>query len=149
MPKSKGSDYEVGYGRPPKHSRFVKGRSGNPSGRPKGAKSVATRINEVLNQKVRVNTEKGPLYMTKLQAALMQLANLALAGKNRQAIRDLLQLAQFAEQSVEEKAPIFTPDRRDDSVIGELIKAMRESESGEPSESSSSGSESESGEEEL
>lgn len=26
-------DYEVGYGRPPKHGQFQKGKSGNPSGR--------------------------------------------------------------------------------------------------------------------
>jgi hypothetical protein len=27
--------YQVGYGRPPKHTRFTKGKSGNPKGRPK------------------------------------------------------------------------------------------------------------------
>jgi hypothetical protein len=31
------SDYEVGYKKPPKHSRFKKGESGNPRGRPKRA----------------------------------------------------------------------------------------------------------------
>lgn len=29
--------YEVGYGKPPRHTRFVKGRSGNPRGRPRKA----------------------------------------------------------------------------------------------------------------
>jgi hypothetical protein len=33
--KSKGKDYEVGYGRPPKAKPFLKGVSGNPAGRPK------------------------------------------------------------------------------------------------------------------
>lgn len=29
-------DYEVGYGKPPQHTRWPKGRSPNPAGRPKG-----------------------------------------------------------------------------------------------------------------
>jgi hypothetical protein len=31
----RGSPHEIGYGKPPRHTRFVKGRSGNPNGRPK------------------------------------------------------------------------------------------------------------------
>lgn len=37
--------YEVGYGKPPAEHRFVKGRSGNPRGRPKGAKNKSSQVN--------------------------------------------------------------------------------------------------------
>ena len=36
MPYDDEGDHEVGYGKPPRHSQFVKGQSGNPRGRPPG-----------------------------------------------------------------------------------------------------------------
>lgn len=38
--------YEVGYGKPPKSTRFKPGRSGNPNGRPKGAKNKRPGLHE-------------------------------------------------------------------------------------------------------
>lgn len=71
---------EVGYCRPPKHSRFKKGRSGNPFGRPKGAKNIATVVQETLRERV-VITENGPRRtVTKLEAAMIQLTKKALCG---------------------------------------------------------------------
>jgi hypothetical protein len=39
-------DYEIGYGKPPKHSRFKPGQSGNPKGREKGSKGLRKIIDE-------------------------------------------------------------------------------------------------------
>ena len=38
--------YEVGYGKPPATTRFKPGQSGNPRGRPKGAKNRLPKLNE-------------------------------------------------------------------------------------------------------
>ncbi|SEM20015.1 hypothetical protein SAMN05443999_11540 [Roseovarius azorensis] len=40
------ADYEVGYAKPPKDTRFKPGQSGNPMGRPRGAKNKRPALNE-------------------------------------------------------------------------------------------------------
>jgi uncharacterized protein DUF5681 len=45
---------KVGYAKPPKHTRFTKGRSGNPKGRPTGSKNLATMMIEELTQTVAI-----------------------------------------------------------------------------------------------
>lgn len=51
--------YSVGYGKPPAHSRFQPGQSGNPKGKKKGAKSFKTVVGGILNEKVAVRTPRG------------------------------------------------------------------------------------------
>lgn len=48
-------DYEVGYGRPPKHSRFPKGVSGNPKGPKKGSRALKTDLDEALRATLTIN----------------------------------------------------------------------------------------------
>lgn len=42
-------DYDVGYGKPPKHTRWPKGKSGNPGGREKGHKGLKTDLEAAVN----------------------------------------------------------------------------------------------------
>ena len=44
----------MGFGRPPKHTRFKKGQSGKPRGRPKGSKNVKTIVQKALMKPVKV-----------------------------------------------------------------------------------------------
>lgn len=45
-PDAGAPSYEVGYGKPPTHSRFRPGQSGNPRGRPKGSRNRLPALNE-------------------------------------------------------------------------------------------------------
>jgi hypothetical protein len=47
-------DYEVGYCRPPVHTQYEKGKSGNPKGRTKGRRNVKTELKEIVNKKFKV-----------------------------------------------------------------------------------------------
>lgn len=47
-------DYQVGYGKPPQHTRFKPGQSGNPKGRRKGVRNLKSILEEELYRPVTV-----------------------------------------------------------------------------------------------
>ena len=76
MPDDKG-DYQVGYRKPPRHSRFVKGQSGNPRGRSPGAQNMKTLLTQALNELVVVTDHGGRRKVSKRQAIVTQIVNRA------------------------------------------------------------------------
>jgi hypothetical protein len=83
MAVDRDSDYEVGYGKPPRHTQFKKGRSGNPKGRPRGTKNSATLLNEALSEPVVITHNGRRKTITKKQAIMMQIVNKAASGDHR------------------------------------------------------------------
>lgn len=57
LPTGEAGHYEIGYRKPPLHSRFQKGRSGNPSGRPKGRKTFVDFFVKALSRKQAVDLD--------------------------------------------------------------------------------------------
>ncbi|MEM8919329.1 MAG: DUF5681 domain-containing protein [Pseudomonadota bacterium] len=86
-------NYLIGYRKPPKHTQFKPGRSGNPKGRPKGARNFDTDVREILGMKVKVRDEKGRSRKKSTTAVvLLKLREKALKGDPK-AMDRILELA--------------------------------------------------------
>jgi hypothetical protein len=115
---------QVGYSKPPEHTRFKTGRSGNPKGRPKGTLNMATVLGRTLRAKVVVNENGKRRKITKLEAAIQQLTNKAASG-DLKALQLLAGLVRSAEEhSISTTSPTAEVGEADELVILEILKRL-------------------------
>lgn len=87
--KHKKRDYEIGYGKPPRHTRFKPGQSGNSKGRPKDKRNGRTIMRELLQQPVRIRENGKQRTVTSQEALFMRLIQNAMNGSTRDQIQAL------------------------------------------------------------
>jgi Family of unknown function (DUF5681) len=128
MPDSHDQGYDVGFGKPPKASQFRKGSSGNPKGRPKGRRNLATVLERTLQEKVVINENGVRRTVTKLEAAVKQLVNQAASG-DLGAMRQLAALAgSYEDQQI--ALPTRQLDQDDQKVMEGVLKRFNKSANG-------------------
>lgn len=89
-------DYEVGYGKPPKHAQFKPGKSGNPKGRPRKPRKSASEeqsnekkkdmgqiLNTVLDEMVVITEGGKQVKASKREVILKRLVHDAIQGRDR------------------------------------------------------------------
>ena len=114
--------YKVGRGRPPLHTRFKKGQSGNPRGpRPKNLPELLVRA---LDEPVIVTTDGHSRQITKREAVIAQLVDKS-TGADLRATKMLIDMLKDIENGVAPppEAPQFTP--ADEELVETLLARLR------------------------
>lgn len=120
----------VGYKNPPRHSRFQKGQSGNPSGRRKAKPrlSLIEELDKLLGEPIQIARNGRPEKISFVAALLRKTAENALKGdaKARQTMFDLLQ----RYERLEAETPSSLTNEQEEAVIAAALLRLSSSKGG-------------------
>jgi hypothetical protein len=120
MSYNENDDYEVGYGKPPKSTRFKKGQSGNPRGRPKKlASTVAGQVARLMGEQYSARINGEVVSMTGEEMIARRLMENALKGD----AKAFEKVHQLKTQHAEAEARIAQAAEGPKPLIIELVHA--------------------------
>lgn len=142
------ADYEVGYGKPPKHSRFQPGESGNPRGRRAGARGIKAEFRRELNELVDI-TENGKRYRLPKRRVVMKALIAKAAKADVRAANLVIQYMIQLEGLEDQRGQSSRLSQADEQILAHLLgeadgprqtrptRAKRKRSDGHPREASS------------
>jgi Family of unknown function (DUF5681) len=110
----------VGYKRPPQHGRFKPGQSGNPRGRQKGLRNLATDVKRMLQEPIKVTVGGKERRLSSQEAALKRLREMALKGDAR-ALDRMLALAQWHNGDESSEAAGAPLEEEDQAILDDYV----------------------------
>lgn len=121
-------DYEVGKNRPPKHTQWKKGQSGNPKGRRRLSSDLAECNSEILAQTGYIQLNSKRIRATRAMTAMLRLHQMAMDG-SLGAFREIIRMEQVKKDkgktegwTIIHSAPVF------DEEENRYLKTFQENE---------------------
>jgi len=119
--RAAGEGYDVGYGRPPRRTQFKPGQSGNPRGRPKGARSEADILSTLLNHKITIQERGCARQITVMEGAYRAITQNALKGDLKAAAFLFSRKAQIDQNSTAAPSEMNDDDK---AVLNSYIRQI-------------------------
>jgi Family of unknown function (DUF5681) len=119
------TEYKVGYGKPPKASRFKSGTSGNAKGRPKGSKNLKTLIRRAMTSTISIQEGSQSRRVTKIEGVVLRQLQDALKGNDRSAmaiIKMAIQMGLLEDPDSSVETALSASDER---ILAELFTRQK------------------------
>lgn len=116
------SDYEVGYKKPPKHTQFKPGESGNYAGRPRKDRTAKGVLRAELNKKVTVTENGVRTSYTKFELIYASMVNAAVKGDMR-AAKEVF--STIRAMGLDREQDTMRSDLADNGVVLALIEKLQ------------------------
>ncbi len=121
----------VGYKSPPQHSRFQKGRSGNPSGRRKAKPrmSLAEELDKLLGEPIQIARNGRTESISYVAALLRKTGEAALKGDAR-ARQTMLDLIMQRDSAATDASQGLSDEQKEELIAAALLRMVRSQGSG-------------------
>jgi Family of unknown function (DUF5681) len=118
--------YEIGFRKPPVQTRFQKGKSGNPKGRPKGSKNFKTDLIEELQERISVREGERVKKITKQRALVKTVLAKGLKGDVRAADTVMKwRMSEHKDLSADAEETLTTDERELLAVLEQRVLSQK------------------------
>jgi hypothetical protein len=113
-------DNAGGYKRPPEGSRFKSGQSGNPKGRPKGARNLKTDLTALMKKRVAIREDGELRRVSRQEALLLSLFEKAVRGDVKASAQIIAMLMKMDVHAAPSKPDVVTD--KDRAIVEDFLR---------------------------
>jgi Family of unknown function (DUF5681) len=114
------NDNASGYKHPPERSRFKPGQSGNPRGRPKGARNLKTDLTALMKKRVAIREDGELRRVSRQEAMLLSLFDKAVRGDVKASSQMIAMLMKMEVHAAPSEPDIVTD--KDRTIVEDFLR---------------------------